>query len=178
MSDFNVKVTVRSHRILEAINERFGSQSEMARQTGMSVASINSFVCLRCLPVGANGWTDKAENFASALGVYPSDLWPDHLRDVRLRTATAEVSMDMAEVERLCAPQSESIRGILDRGQAGLDERQITAIEAFKSGWTFDELGAELGVTRERARQIQAKAMRKMKQRFLRLGVRELEDVL
>lgn len=69
MSDFNIKMTVRSARVLDAILEQYESQSEMARATGLTVAAIGKFVTMRSKPFNEQGWTRSAEDFATALGV-------------------------------------------------------------------------------------------------------------
>jgi len=179
MSDFNVKMTVRSARILAAIKDKFGSQAEMARQTGIGMHQVNAFVTLRALPVGLKGWTGAAETFASALGAYPSDLWPDHMRDVKLKRATAELSLGLEQVLAIAADDTNAGLGdLLGKASSGISERYLTAVAMNNAGATLDEVGDHLGVTRERARQIITKGMRQMRGKLERLGVRELSDAI
>lgn len=179
MSDFNVKLTVRSGRIISAIEEKFGSQAEMARETGIALPRINSFVCMRQKPVGENGWTRAAEDFATALGVYPSDIWPDHMREVTMKRATAQVSLDADQIQQIINHGGDTEQKLLlGAATEGMNQRHLLALDMFKDGATLAEIGEELGVSVERARQILAKAMTLVRKKMARMGITGMVDVL
>lgn len=178
MKDFNIKLTVRSARVLAAIEDKFGSQSEMSRATGISLTKINGFATMRHVPVGLSGWTKTAETFASALGEYPSDLWPEHMRDVKLKRATADVSLDLDDVRALTTSRDLDLKYLLSKSARGVKDRQLRALMMQMDGATLDEIGGELGVTRERARQITIKSLRVMKGNLARMGIRSVTDAL
>lgn len=178
MSDFNVKITVRSSRVMDAIEDKFGSQSEMARKTGIDKGKINAFATMRGSPVGKSGWTATAVDFATALGKNPSELWPQHMQGVILKRATAELSLDMEDVQSIISGESPYLKDILGRSVKGMKPRYITAAVMASEGRTLDDIGSELGVSHERARQIAASAFRRMRVNLLRIGIREFGDAI
>lgn len=179
MSDFNVKLTVRSGRIISAIEEKFGSQAKMSRATGMSIQQISSFVCMRQKPVGEKGWTRFAEDFATALGVYPSDIWPDHMREVTMKRATAQVSLDADQVQQIINHGGDTEQKLLlGAATEGMNQRHLLALDMFKDGATLAEIGEELGVSGPRARQILATGMSHVRKKMERMGITRMADVL
>ena len=178
MSDFNVKITVRSSRVMDAIEDKFGSQSEMARKTGIGLTIINGYVTMRISPVGLSGWTGAAVDVATALGKNPSDLWPQHMQSVILKRATAELSLDMEDVKAIISGESPYLKDILGKSVKGMAPRYITAAVMASEGQTFDEIGSELGVSRARAQQIAVSAFRRMRVNLLRIGIREFGDAV
>lgn len=171
--DFNVKVTVRSARVLNAITEAFGTQADMSRATGIPHHQINKFVTMRETPVGEDGWKDSAETFAAALGKYPSDLWPEHMQNVKLRRATAELSMDTDEVQAVMdgGVDRHALRDLLTYAAGGLNERYMKVLQLSLEGATSDEIAQEFGVSRGRAHQMLMSAQQKMRDRLKLCGI-------
>ena len=180
VKDFNLKITVRSARVLAAINAKFGSQAAMARATGIGASKINSLVTMTTSPVGVHGWSDLAETCAAALGVYPSDLWPQHMQRVLLKRATADISLDMAEIEGVMSDNgSYALRELLGKASVRLTDRQIKAICMHVSGATLDDAAKELGmVSRERARQITMKGLRQMRKKMHAMGIHNFSEAM
>jgi len=180
MKDFSVKIVVRSQRVLDAVERKFGSQSAMAKATGISTRAINQFVTMKTSPMGMNGWLDSAETFAVALGEYPSDLWPEHMREVKLKRATAEVSLDMDQVEGMLSIGEDNYEAAqaIEFASACLSDRYMGAVNLHMAGETFEAIGEDLGVTRERARQIVYKSMRLMRGKLNANGMTKLNEVI
>lgn len=180
MKDFNVKLTVRSARLLDAIVEKFGSQMQMARETGISQPAINAFVTMKRSPVNSKNWSKSALDIAAALGKYPQDLWPEHLRDVRLKQATAELHLSVDEVKEITGGSNIGQKMLIDKAMSQIpaDSRHLAAVMMQLEGKTFDGIGKEFGVTRERARQIYERGLRILKHNMIKMGVRELNDAL
>ena len=85
MSDFNLKVTVRNARLLDAIREVYGSAAELSRQMGESQSAVGNLVTMRTKPYNDKGWTRLAQDVSAMLSKRPEDLWPAHLREVQLQ---------------------------------------------------------------------------------------------
>lgn len=172
--DFRLKLSVCNDRLMTLIEDTFGSQAEMSRKTGISATKISAFVTMRVTPTKSNGWTEQAENVASALGVFPSDIWPEHMESVRLSTRTATISLDASDLPAIANPSDVDVPMLSDlikKGRADLSKRENAFLDwllAYGSNATLDEKGAALGVTRERARQIECKMMRKMRGKLYR----------
>lgn len=96
--DFNLKVTVRNGRLLRAIRERYSSVADMCRKMGRSHQTVNKLITMKAVPYNSKGWTDLALDIAGMVARDPEDLWPDHMRELRLRKSTSEVNLDLDDV--------------------------------------------------------------------------------
>ena len=173
--DFNIKVTVRNGRLLNAIRKRYESVADLARQMGRSPTNINPLVTMTVKPISEKGWTDLALDVAAMVGEDPEDLWPKYMREIKLKRATAEVSMDLDSVKQIMADGSseKSLSQIsaikkLSENLTSREERilQLRWIEDH----TLEECGKIFGVSKERIRHIEAKVFRKMKHTAKALG--------
>ena len=173
--DFNIKVTVRNGRLLNAIRKRYESVADLARQMGRSPNNINPLVTMTVKPISEKGWTDLALDVAAMVGEDPEDLWPKYMREIKLKRATAEVSMDLDGVKQIMADGSseKSLSQIsaikkLSENLTSREERilQLRWIEDH----TLEECGKIFGVSKERIRHIEAKVFRKMKHTAKALG--------
>ena len=173
--DFNIKVTVRNGRLLNAIRKRYESAADLARQMGRNQSAVNQLVTMTLKPVNEKGWTDLALDVAAMVGEDPEDLWPKYMREIKLKKATAEVSMDLDSVKQIMADGSseKSLSQIsaikkLSENLTSREERilQLRWIEDH----TLEECGKIFGVSRERIRHIESKAFRKMKHTAKALG--------
>ena len=166
--DFNIKISVRNGRLLKAIRAHYDSVADLARKLPRNSSSLNGLVTMKVKPFNQNGWTDLALDVAAMVGKEPEDLWPDHLRELKLIKSTSEMEVDL-----------ESVKQLIQDGTSEKSLSQISAISKFSEaltkrerqcmamrwalGHTLDETARVFGVTRERTRQIEAKAIRKMK---------------
>ena len=173
--DFNLKITVRNGRLLKAIRERYESVSDLARKISRNPSSVNSLVTMRKAPTNQHGWTDLALDVSAMVGKDPEDLWPEHMREIKLKKSSAEVSLDL-----------DSVKNILSNGSVEKNLSQITALKElserltprekevlnrrFHEKQSLEEVAKVFNVTRERVRHIEAKALRRMRMRALQLG--------
>ena len=179
--DFNVKVTVRNGHLLSAIMEQYSSAAEFARAINISANRLNAVICFRQSPINpiSDDWADIARDIAAALGKYPDELWPDSVKYLRAKKASAEIEMDANEVRSLANPQSSpDAKILLNKWTQGLNDRHIKAVSMSIHGCTLEAIGNELNVGKERARQIQLKAFRHMRRLAKRDGVESITDVL
>lgn len=180
--DFNIKVTVRNGRLLSAIRENYDSVAAFARALGRNVNSVNSLVTMKDKPYKIKGWTDLALDIAAFLSKDPEDLWPEYMREVQLQRSTAELNADLNEVQAIQSSASpEKQIAQLDAVKLlaeALTPRELQAIKyRFVDQLTLDETGEKLGVSRERMRQIECKALRKMKDRAAKKGFLNRHEV-
>ena len=173
--DFNLKITVRNGRLLKAIRERYESVSDLARKINRAPSSVNQLVTMKQVPTNQDGWTDLALDVSAMVGKDPEDLWPEHMREIKLKKSSAEVSLDL-----------DSVKNILSNGSVEKNLSQITALKElserltprekevlnrrFHERQSLEEVAKVFNVTRERLRQIEAKALRRMRMRALQLG--------
>ena len=173
--DFNIKVTVRNGRLLNAIRKRYESVADLARQMGRSPNNINPLVTMKVKPINEKGWTDLALDVAAMVGEDPEDLWPKYMREIKLKKATAEVSMDLDSVKQIMADGSseKSLSQIsaIKKLSADLSPREERILQLrWIEDHTLEECGKIFGLSREHIRHIESKAFRKMKHTAKALG--------
>ncbi len=95
------------------------------------------------------------------LSVEDDDGWPvDELQFADVIREESETPLDVAVLKGLRRDLSDVLRMLTDR------ERRVLRLRfglEDGSNWTLEEIGGEFGVTRERIRQIEAKALRKLR---------------
>ena len=175
--DFNIKISVRNGRLLKAIRARYASVADLARKCHLHQTRVNSLVTMKVKPFNQNGWTDLALDVAAMVGKEPEYLWPDHLRELKLARSTSETEVGLDSVKKIIQDGStektlSQISAISTLSKTLTPrERQCLAMR-FAVGHTLDETAKIFGVTRERARQLEAKAIRKMKRQASLAGYR------
>ncbi len=173
MSDFRLKIGVRNARILRAV-EADGHRSlrAFARFYELDYQRVIDLVGLRVAPV--NQKTGRlvaiAQQVCDALCALPEDLWTEDQRYLALkRVYEVDVSTDelAAQIGNMDA------RRVLEHASAQLTPRQNRLLKLRSEGKTLAECSQVFGVGRERVRQIECAAVRKMRARLKRLAVHE-----
>ena len=173
--DFNIKVTVRNGRLLNAIRERYESVADLARQISRSQTAINQLVTMTVKPINEKGWTNLALDVAAMVGKEPEDIWPKYMREIKLKKASAEVSMDLDSVKQIMADGSSekslSQINVIKQLSSELSPREERILQLrWVEDHSLEECGKIFGVSRERVRDLEAKTFRKMKHRAVNLG--------
>ena len=176
--DFNIKVTVRNARLLEAIRKKYESVADLSRKMGQHQSTVNSLVTMKIKPVNEKGWTNLALDVAAMVGKEPENIWPKYMREIKLKKASSEVLIDLDGVKQIMADGSSektlSQLSAIKQFSENLSPRQE---RLFRLRWmdnhTLEQCAKDLGITKDRARQIEGHAFRKMKQRAVDLGYGE-----
>ena len=168
MEDFNIKVSVRNGRLLKAIRARYDSVADLSRKLVRGKSQLQSLVTMKAKPFNDKGWTDLALDVAAMVGEEPEELWPEHIRELQLLKSTSEMEVGLDSVKRII--QDGSTEKTLTQFSAisdlssGLSPRERRCISLrFALHQSLEETAKVMGVTRERARQIECKALRKMR---------------
>ncbi|MGM0584246.1 MAG: sigma factor-like helix-turn-helix DNA-binding protein [Pseudomonadota bacterium] len=180
--DFNLKVTVRNARLLRAVREAYGSPAEMCRAAGLSPNTVSALMTMRESPFKQDGsLTKTAEGIVSALGIPADDLWPQHIARLKAKKASVEIEMDAETFQAIAQddPEKRAIyRNAVEKWSRDLNEREKAVLLTRLEGGTYEDAAKEIGgVTRERARQVELRAYRKMRQNARRSGVESWEDM-
>ena len=168
MEDFNIKVSVRNGRLLKAIRARYDSVADLSRKLVRGKSQLQSLVTMKAKPFNDKGWTDLALDVAAMVGEEPEELWPEHIRELQLLKSTSEMEVGLDSVKRIIQDGSTEktltqFSAISDLSQE-LTPRQRECIALrFALKHTLDETAKVLGVSRERARQIEAGSLRRMR---------------
>ena len=168
MEDFNVKITVRNNRLLQAIRKKYESVADLSRKMGRSQGAVNALVTMKVKPINEKGWTELASDVAAMVGKEPVEIWPEHLQDIRLSTSTSEFTIDMDGVKQIMSDNSTekmiAHSQVLQQLDTRLTDKQKKVIDMrFKQNMSLEETGKVLGLSRGRVMQIECKSIRMMK---------------
>jgi len=170
-NEYLVKVTIRNNLILRQM-KRLGikSQMELARLAGLTPTTVGLLIGMKKRPLHAltGEWLDSAFALSAALHMEPEELWTEKQRDMALASNSREVSMSEDAVMQLASGDRLEYNVIASKLVAdalkALSPREQDIIQArFFDGETFEEIGDRQGVGKERIRQLEAKALRKLK---------------
>ena len=167
---YNVQIQVRNNHILKRIRDQYGSSAKMCKETGLVATAVSALLCFREKPFLMDGsLSTAAAGLCSAIGATPDELWPDEMSEIVARKATHEVELSQAQALALCSDAEEDIiaRQLIEKWSECLSDRQRTALEALLGDVTLDQAGKEMGLSRERVRQLQQRALRKLRHRAI-----------
>ena len=180
MSDFNLQVTVRNAHILRRIRAQYGSNAEMCRETGLAPNQVSSLLTMREQPFRKDGTlTSAAEGLCSALGATPSELWPKEMANIKARRARYEIELTQAKAMAIAgSPETQVMqRQLLEKWMQNVNPADLEVLAMSQSGMTLDEIGREMGRSRERVRQRIAKAERRIREAAYRDGVKAYHEI-
>ena len=168
MEDFNVKITVRNNRLLQAIRKKYESVADLSRKMGRSQGAVNALVTMKIKPINEKGWTNLASDVAAMVGKEPVEIWPEHLQDIRLSTSTSEFTIDMDGVKQIMSDNSTekmiAHSQVLQQLDTRLNDTQKKVIDMrFNQNMSLEETGKVLGLSRGRVMQIECKSIRRMR---------------
>jgi len=177
MRDYRVRISVRNARLLRAIEQAdYRPGPPLAAAVGVSYyAVLLPYLNLTRSPLTPDGLLREcAWALCDFLRASPSDLWSD-AQFTPLPKNHTSVDLDAQGVQALVsgAPCADDPLRLASRVQAGrmladaidaLTPREANVIrERFFAGVTLEEVAQKLSITRERACQIEAKALRKLR---------------
>lgn len=178
MNDYRVNIKVRNNRILEAI-ERSGAESggKWCAEKGLPYSAVNNLINMTASPIlKAGHLTSTARNLCDALDKLPEDLWSDEqIRPLEKNFTSLEMSHE--QIMTLMPPEDTTY---LTNFEHAIDSKKLVTVMAYATegltpqeqevlkrrffdDMTLEEVGHRLGVNKERVRQIEAKALRKMR---------------
>ena len=180
MKEFRLKVSVRNNLLLSAIESQgYVSVAEFERACELGFGSINNLVAMREAPILQSGeFSQKAKLVMEVLGAAPTDLWTEQQLTIKLKTNSGERAIDANLVQHLLEqknrndylPSPEDLllaaetSAIVNEVLGTLNPREKEVLhERFSNDSTLDEVGKIQGVHKERVRQIEAKALRKLR---------------
>jgi len=184
MKEYRVKVTVRNNLLLSAIEDAgYKSQAEFARSAGLTDTQVTALVGLRACPINNDGEFSKlAQAVMEALGACPTDLWTNEQLSMRLKNNSAEGEMSRTEVLSALAMNPVDLIEMKDPDVEVFEKERVSMVARTLKTLTFSEqmilgkrfgingeeqtlreIGREMGLTQERIRQIEARAMRKLR---------------
>jgi RNA polymerase sigma factor (sigma-70 family) len=177
MKDYRLTIKVRNNRLLKAIEAVGGTPGgKWCAANGLGYSRVNDLVNMTSSPLTAEGELHRdAAKLCEVLGKLPEDLWSNE-QLYPLEKNFSEMEMDHAQVVALLPQEQQSYlldlsefervqtKALVSKVVSTLTPREQQVIRMrFEDDLTFDECANRLGVTRERVRQIEAKALRNLR---------------
>lgn len=187
VNPYLVKVSIRNNLIIKAIHKAgYRNVSQFCVQNGMAKTQLTELITFRTPPLTKEGeFREPAKKLMEGLCALPTELWTAEQLTMELKrnTSTKEVNLDAMlsvlginaeEALQMIEPpkpdevleekeKAEVVSEMLD----SLTPREARVLRMrFGIGCdehTLEEVGKKLGVTRERIRQMEVRALRKMK---------------
>jgi RNA polymerase sigma factor (sigma-70 family) len=174
MHDYKVTIKVRNNRILEAIKEAGGEPGhKWCTANNLNYGYVNNLIKMTDSPLLRSGALSlTAEKLCDVLGKLPEELWSnDQIRPLEKNFT----ELDMTQEQVMALLPSEETTYIQDFDKKDLEEVMNAALSTldnkhrkvlnlrYKEGLTLDEVAEKYDVTRERIRQIEAVALRKLR---------------
>ncbi len=187
INEYRIKVTVRNNLILSAIeNAGYKTVSEFCRAIDISKTAFTELIAMRKPPLNMDGeFSEKAKALMEGLCALPTDLWTSEQLTLRLKRNSAELEVSAEGMRAALGINAEETLELMKPDDPdevvrkhetiSVVEKQLDSITPREAlvlrmhfgidceEHTLDEIGKKLDVTRERIRQIEAKALRKLK---------------
>jgi hypothetical protein len=162
--DYQVKVRVRNGRIVRKMRERgYEKLSQIYPAGSADYCRLCDLIGMKVSALRVDGnWRPEVLRLCEKLACVPEDLFNEQQMAAPLRKNCGETFMDWPQVESLIGSggiEAVEAKHTVDTLLATLKPRQQTAVRMRMSGATWLEIGQELGVAQERARQIEARAL-------------------
>ena len=185
MDEYRVDVRVRNNLLLSAIeNAGFNTVAEFCRELNLNPRMLSRMINLKDPPLLQDGtFSTLAQRILDYLGALPEDLWTQDQLFMALESNKKTLTLDQTQLEVLTYGHSDhtplSLEEEVDRKKiqdavtevlSTLTPREKKFLElrfglgGFDSELTLDEIGKVGDVSKERARQIINKALRKLKE--------------
>ena len=179
MKDFEISVRVRNNQLKQRREELGFTQAELSRRAGIQPSMYGVLESMKRCPQLPDGkWCKDAKRLAIFYNVPPEQLFPDSVMAIKRPEATRR--MDAAELQfaleggsrrmldspDVVAHKREQLRKINDAASV-LAERSQLVLRRRQEGFTLEDIAEEIGRTRERVRQIEAQAMRRLRREIL-----------
>lgn len=184
-SDYELHIRVKNGRILAAMRRLgIGTVRQLIVLAGVRGPEFYNLINLKKPAMTVDGeWTVAAKKIAVALDLPPEALFTERQRATSARrnlvirkASEEEIDLALAALEQKSPEElvtegerSKVVRDIL--GTLPARAERVLRIRYGLGGSeqrTFDQSGELLGVTRERVRQIETKAIRELQKRFRR----------
>ena len=187
VNPYLVKVSIRNNLIIKAIHKAgYRNVSQFCEQNGMAKTQLTELISFRTPPLTKEGeFREPAKKLMEGLCALPTELWTAEQLTMELKRNTSTKEVDLNAMLSVLGINAEEALQLIapPRPDDELEEKEknklisemldtLTPREArvlrmrFGIGCaehTLEEVGEKLKVTRERIRQVEIQAMRKMK---------------
>ena len=173
MSDYYAILKIQQGRLKAAISEAgFESVAALSRFSGINQTSIGALLNFKKSPRCKDGkWRKQVLCISEALCRDPSSLFPEYLNH-EIPSNRMDAFVERAQLNGTIAKQlgpadaceDDDMNSVINEVLGTLTNRERYIMkERVWGGKSLVEIGDKMGLTREGVRQIEAKAMRKLR---------------
>jgi RNA polymerase sigma factor (sigma-70 family) len=178
MKDYLLQIKIKNGPMMSMMRVNgIETAAELSRASGVDQSTIGRYLNLQQVPFGVcGGWRAPVERIAKCLKVPPEMLFPEqHLtKALKRNTIEGEVTLEeMGELvstaginyisEEIEKETQDELYDKLEKSMGTLDSRERKILEMKCGGKTYDQVAEDFSVTRERIRQIEQRALRKLR---------------
>ena len=184
MSDYLLQLKIKNGRIATLMREHgIESQAELARLAGLTPSIVGDILNFKKPPMNKDGlWSHPVEAIANVFGCLPDEMFSPEQMTLEVESnrrdylITHDEAMALAKgreapisLEQMC--DDAQVVKLIDSTIDGLkpNEQKVLAMRFGLRGQeerTLAEIGEELGIGAERVRQIEARALVRIRRRF------------
>jgi RNA polymerase sigma factor (sigma-70 family) len=173
--DYRVTVRVRNNNILKMIEGKGISGTKVAKDIGMSYATLSRYIQLRDSPIDAKGAVKPtAQRLCDYFGMLVEEVWSlEQLTPIECNSREVEFSyQELTRLENISDPvlslENDQLKEVIDFTLITKLTPREAKILKLRFGFegdplTLEQVGDMLDIGRERVRQIEAKALRKLR---------------
>ena len=173
--DYRVTVRVRNNNILKMIEGKGISGTKVAKDIGMSYATLSRYIQLRDSPIDAKGAVKPtAQRLCDYFGMLVEEVWSlEQLTPIECNSREVEFSyQELTRLENISDPvlslENDQLKEVIDFTLDTKLTPRESKILKLRYGFegdplSLEQIGAMFDVGRERVRQIEAKALRKLR---------------
>jgi RNA polymerase sigma factor (sigma-70 family) len=168
MSDYVIHAKLKNNRLLRRILEDSETVNEFCRKYNLNPSAVGCMVNMKKKALGEDGWRKIVIDLCDILMCSPEDLFTEEQAEAQLKSNEAFVEMTRQQALQFSEQglsdedRSEIRRLIFDDAPLTSKEKLVLKMR-FEDECTFEEVGQKLDLSHERIRQIEAKALRKLR---------------
>jgi DNA-directed RNA polymerase specialized sigma24 family protein len=169
MNEYVIHAKVKNNLILGRVHRLgYRTVSEFARSFDLNQSDVGRLINMKEPALTRDGaWTPTALRLADALDLLPEDLFTEEQRVAQLKSNEAYIELSRQQALSMADPidvleNSNVVEAIMKVANLTNREKMVLRLR-YSDGLTLDECGGPLGVTRERVRGIQNKALSKLR---------------
>lgn len=184
VKDYTLQIKIRNGPLLNAMRQHgFYSASALSRASDVGQQTIGRYLNLTYPPMSKHGkWHKTIQEIAKVLHTIPDFLFPQQHIEKALERNHIEANVSLEDIQQLTGKlltDGPEVLMLADERLSKLKEtmecltkRERRVIEGryyLTKLKTLEELGAEFQISRERIRQIENIALKKMKKRLKKI---------